>query len=213
MVGVRGEHAGRAAAQRTTLRQRQKDATRSRITKAALALFSKDGFQAVNIDAIAREAGIARTTFYLHFATKTDLANAIAEPLRPVFKEEFRRLGEAGVDASSVQAWLEHYLATVREHVVKVAVATQANVSDAALGRDLTLINEEYAALVAHAALNGTPPTARELAQIHLLLLTLERYSFLVEVQHAIISRELRAAMTIMISETIAPLRARAGVA
>jgi len=210
MVGVRGEHAGRAAAQRSTLRQKQKDATRSRITEAALELFSKEGFQAANIDAIARQAGIARTTFYLHFRTKHDLANAIAEPLRPIFEEVFRLLGGIGTDSAAVDLWLDHYLATVREHAVKLAVATQANVSDAALGRDLTLLNEEYAGIVAHALLGDLAPTAREISQIHLMLLTLERYSFLVEVQHAVISRELRAAMTVMITGMIAPLRERA---
>jgi mycofactocin system transcriptional regulator len=46
--------------------------TRARIERAALELFTRDGFERVPIDEIADAAGISRRTFFRYFATKAD---------------------------------------------------------------------------------------------------------------------------------------------
>jgi mycofactocin system transcriptional regulator len=46
--------------------------TRSRIERAALELFVREGFERVTIDQIADAAGIGRRTFFRYFATKAD---------------------------------------------------------------------------------------------------------------------------------------------
>ena len=46
---------------------------RRRILEAAIGQFVAHGYRKTNIDAIARDAGIAKGTVYLHFATKADL--------------------------------------------------------------------------------------------------------------------------------------------
>ncbi|MBI1377367.1 MAG: TetR family transcriptional regulator [Frankiales bacterium] len=43
---------------------------RARITRAALELFERQGYAATTVDAIAERAGVARRTFFHHFASK-----------------------------------------------------------------------------------------------------------------------------------------------
>jgi AcrR family transcriptional regulator len=53
-----------------TLRQRNANATRSRIAATALELFVRQGFAETTMDQIAEGAGVARRTIFRHFATK-----------------------------------------------------------------------------------------------------------------------------------------------
>ncbi len=46
------------------------DDTRKRLYVAAIALFSDAGYHATTVDAIAKRAGVAKGTFFVHFATK-----------------------------------------------------------------------------------------------------------------------------------------------
>jgi len=52
---------------------------RERILAASYELFSRQGVQAVGIDAIIDRSGIARQTLYRHFASKQDLVLAFLE--------------------------------------------------------------------------------------------------------------------------------------
>src|SRR5690606_24505968 len=59
---------------------------RLRILEAAIALFVAHGYRKTNIDEIARQAGIAKGTVYLYFATKADiLLTAIAREKQRLF--------------------------------------------------------------------------------------------------------------------------------
>ncbi|HEY5319108.1 MAG TPA: helix-turn-helix domain-containing protein [Solirubrobacteraceae bacterium] len=52
---------------------------RERILAAAYELFSRRGIQAVGVDAIIAQSGVARQTLYRHFASKEDLVLAFLE--------------------------------------------------------------------------------------------------------------------------------------
>jgi AcrR family transcriptional regulator len=52
---------------------------RERILDAAYDLFSRNGIQAVGIDAVISRSGVARQTLYRHFASKQDLVLAFLE--------------------------------------------------------------------------------------------------------------------------------------
>ncbi len=56
-------------AQRTA-RQLRADDTRARLFAAASELFATRGYHATTVDAIAKRAGVAKGTFFVHFATK-----------------------------------------------------------------------------------------------------------------------------------------------
>ena len=50
--------------------------TRERILQTASELFYREGTRAVGVDLIVAQAGVAKTSLYLHFATKDDLIEA-----------------------------------------------------------------------------------------------------------------------------------------
>ena len=52
---------------------------RERILDSAYELFSRNGIQAVGIDAVIARSGVARQTLYRHFASKQDLVLAFLE--------------------------------------------------------------------------------------------------------------------------------------
>lgn len=53
-----------------TTRQRQKAETARRIFEAALRLFHEQGFAATTVEQITKAAGVAKGTFFVHFASK-----------------------------------------------------------------------------------------------------------------------------------------------
>jgi AcrR family transcriptional regulator len=56
-----------------TLTERRKQAAIDEIARIALELFSRDGFEATSVEAIAAAAGCAPRTFYRYFATKEEV--------------------------------------------------------------------------------------------------------------------------------------------
>ncbi|HRJ61552.1 MAG TPA: TetR/AcrR family transcriptional regulator [Azospirillaceae bacterium] len=63
----------------------------AQILEAASELFLRDGFGAVSMDAVAREAGVSKATLYAHFESKDRLFAALV-------KRECARLFGEGVD-------------------------------------------------------------------------------------------------------------------
>ena len=55
-------------------RERKRRDTRSRLVKAAMALFVEQGYDGTSIDQIARRAGVSRRTCFRYFPSKEDLA-------------------------------------------------------------------------------------------------------------------------------------------
>lgn len=55
------------------IREQKREETLRRITKCAMALFARHGYEATTIDAIAAAAGISRRTFFHYFKTKDDI--------------------------------------------------------------------------------------------------------------------------------------------
>lgn len=55
------------------------DDARERIVRTAYDLFSLHGVQAIGIDRVIAEAGVAKTTLYRHFRSKDDLIAAVLE--------------------------------------------------------------------------------------------------------------------------------------
>ncbi|MBX0331227.1 TetR/AcrR family transcriptional regulator [Oscillochloris sp. ZM17-4] len=63
----------------TTRRQEQKAATARRIFAAAIALFREQGFAATTVEQITQAAGVAKGTFFTHFASKELLLDHIGQ--------------------------------------------------------------------------------------------------------------------------------------
>jgi AcrR family transcriptional regulator len=68
-----------AAAGPAGLRERKRQQTRERLTRAAMALFLERGFEATTLDDIAAAADISRRSFFHYFASKEDVVFAWQE--------------------------------------------------------------------------------------------------------------------------------------
>ena len=60
---------------------RRREARRSQLVDAATSVFMSKGVSNTSVDDVVRAAGAAKGTFYLYFATKDDIVNAVAERL------------------------------------------------------------------------------------------------------------------------------------
>jgi AcrR family transcriptional regulator len=63
----------------TSRRQQQKAETARRIFAAAIALFRQQGFAATTVEQITQAAGVAKGTFFAHFASKEVLLDHIGQ--------------------------------------------------------------------------------------------------------------------------------------
>jgi AcrR family transcriptional regulator len=92
-----------------TLRDAQRELTRSRLIAAAAESFRTRGYAATTIEDIANGAGATRATFYLHFRTKADLVDEVMTVIRQASLELNARLD--GVvrsgDRASMRTWLD----------------------------------------------------------------------------------------------------------
>jgi AcrR family transcriptional regulator len=61
------------------LRERKRQQTRERLTRAAMALFLERGFEATTLDDIAAAADVSRRSFFHYFASKEDVVFAWQE--------------------------------------------------------------------------------------------------------------------------------------
>src|SRR5262245_43623761 len=76
-----GGSKGAAQARKPGPRQEQSTARREAILSAALDEFSARGFTATRLDDVAKRAGVAKGTIYLHFADKEALFQEIVRTM------------------------------------------------------------------------------------------------------------------------------------
>ena len=100
-------------------RAEQKQATRHAIIEAALKLSAERGFSSLSLRSVAREAGIAPTSFYRHFATMDELGlvlvDEIGMSLRQLVREARRRVEDSG-KGSVIRASIQTFLSYVEKN-------------------------------------------------------------------------------------------------
>ncbi|MYW05631.1 TetR family transcriptional regulator [Streptomyces sp. SID3343] len=99
------------------LRAQQKWYTRQRLIAAAAGLFASKGYEATTVDDIVAEAGVARATFYLHFAGKNDIVVELADRIWADTAAMFAAFGELpDWSHASIRAWLHTYVTRGEEN-------------------------------------------------------------------------------------------------
>jgi AcrR family transcriptional regulator len=99
------QRATRQREDRSSSRDLQREETRRRVRKAALAVFRRDGFRDARMDDVAKVAGVSYGSVYFHFPTKEDALLAVLD-------EAEERIA-AAVDALPKAASVERVLAAV----------------------------------------------------------------------------------------------------
>jgi AcrR family transcriptional regulator len=79
----------------TSLRERQKEFTRRQLLDAAHEEFASRGYEGTTVEDIVARAGASRATFYMHFESKAQMVEEVAERLQPMVDECCRRLDVA----------------------------------------------------------------------------------------------------------------------
>lgn len=98
-----------------TLRERRKLATRADLVESTLQIVREDGAEAVSVERIARESGMARATLYAHFPDGRD---AIVRAAYAELGEQLVANTEAGIDAA--KDWRAQLLA-VADAMIELA--------------------------------------------------------------------------------------------
>ena len=98
------------------------------ILNAARAVFSRHGFDATTVDAVAAEAGIAKGTVYLYFKSKEDLyAAALVRDVERVSRTAKQQMAEQQGIRSKLEAYLRVRLEFARsnEDFLRIYLAEQ----------------------------------------------------------------------------------------
>jgi AcrR family transcriptional regulator len=151
-------------AQRPSIREEQKRLTRERLLDAAVEVFAQRSALDVNMDDIAKAAGVARATVYAHFTKKSDMVLALAQRQYELADEVYSELAAIpDWTRAAIRTWLEGLDARWREQALAIRALTLAGPTLAA--RDTDAAHERYLARLAddrtrwHAV---TPAQARQ---------------------------------------------------
>lgn len=89
-----------------SIRQQQKDETRAKIFAAATQLFAQNGYHATTIADIAKAAGVAKGTFFVHFPSKDAVIGALVRiqtgAARKARRAALEKLGPMGALRAAV---------------------------------------------------------------------------------------------------------------
>jgi len=100
-----------------------------RILDVAAALVLRWGYNKTSIDDIARAAGVAKGTIYLHWKTREDLFGALVRRERQIMSADFRRALAADPGQASLRGMLYHSaLALLRRPLLKAILLGEAEI-------------------------------------------------------------------------------------
>ncbi len=118
---------------RSTAQARSRQATRERLLAGATTLFAERGLYGVTSHDIAREAGVASGTFYLHFKDKTEIFRHIlletVERLRAQIQQAVATTNSAA-DASRARAEILVSFAEKNRELVRIIFTRDSEAAD-----------------------------------------------------------------------------------
>ncbi|MFJ8914233.1 TetR/AcrR family transcriptional regulator [Amycolatopsis sp. NPDC102389] len=95
------------------LRERKKQRTRDVISRAAITLFLRDGYDQVSVAQVAEAAEVSKMTVFNYFPAKEDL---VLHQSRDHFEETARIVRDRGPDQTPLGALRAHFLTGLAEH-------------------------------------------------------------------------------------------------
>lgn len=131
-------------------------ATANQILAAAEQLFARDGYAPVTMKEIARTAGVAPATVYLHFASKVAIVHALADAVTGSSDLSVENVERA----ASVEAQVQVGAAVLRHLNERSWVVSEILRSQAGADPELTALAEEWRRRHLDAVQRGVAPVA-----------------------------------------------------
>jgi AcrR family transcriptional regulator len=111
------------------------DVTRARLFDAAVRLFAKHGYAATSVEQITREAGVAKGTFFVHFATKDAIVTELVRhQVRAARRARDRTIAKGGSPIDALRATVMTLGAEVAVDRELSRVVIAANILNPTLG-------------------------------------------------------------------------------
>jgi TetR/AcrR family transcriptional regulator, fatty acid biosynthesis regulator len=102
--------------ERSLTREESKLVTRRRLLASALRMLEEAGYGKLSASAVARHAGVAQPTFYVHFRDKEELIRTLAEEQIELLRAKLRGLRSAVQHGRDVEAIRETHRVTLRAY-------------------------------------------------------------------------------------------------
>ena len=83
-------------------KEEAKKKIRQKIIRAAIAVATRKGYQAMTLEDVAKEVGVTKGTLYLYFQNKEELLNSVATEIVKHFKESMEYKHAEGSDLDSI---------------------------------------------------------------------------------------------------------------
>ncbi|WP_158598034.1 TetR/AcrR family transcriptional regulator [Noviherbaspirillum saxi] len=162
----------KAAQERPSLRQEQKRLTYERLLASAIEVFEETGYRAATIAQIAQHAGADRTTFYLHFKNKSDVATGIARRHTSATAKHFHALDNlSNPSLKDVRAWVKLIFNYWTGFSTELEVLCEAIASDAELSSLTADYNAHLANIVTRNSSHGMSAKERRIMRAKAMLL------------------------------------------
>jgi TetR/AcrR family fatty acid metabolism transcriptional regulator len=111
------------------------DVTHARVFEAAVRLFARQGYAATSVEQITREAGVAKGTFFIHFATKDAVVTQLVrDQVRAARKARDRIIAKGGTPIDALRATVMTLGAEVAADRELSRVVIAANILNPMLG-------------------------------------------------------------------------------
>lgn len=170
-----------------SLREELKQVTYERLLNAAKELLEKEGAESVTVDQIAKRAGTNRTTFYLHFEDKTDIAFKIRARYRSGDIQSISHYlsNPDGISREDISKWIRHRARFFSKHREIIKLGTESLNKRPEHVREFLDQTQEILKTAFAGYLSRFGKDERDLALAELLLCSvmLNRYLYLTVIQ------------------------------
>jgi len=174
---------GGAPAQERKLRTQGRKTLR-RLLDAGMVVFERRGYHAARVDDIVKVARTSHGTFYLYFANKEDLFQALladaAEEMAGL-SEELGPISPARTGYVELRGWLARFIELYQRYRPVIRAWTESELPDAApgeMGDDL--LGGLVTVLTAHLDQSELPPGVNPTVAALALVAMIERFSYYV---------------------------------
>lgn len=156
--------------------------TMRRLLDAGISVFATRGYHSARVDDIVKAAKTSHGTFYLYFANKEDLFQALVADVADELAALTATLGELGPGRAGhdeLRAWLDRFAAMYEHYGPVIRTWTEAELDSTEVGRLGTdVLGELTAALANRVAAAGTDldPALAAMAAVAMI----ERFNYFV---------------------------------